>query len=51
MGQLEGGLRGQTAFISLFTEVITWRESDEVRGMVQPNSQMFTIGLKTGFCF
>jgi len=51
MGQLEGGLRGQTAFISIFTEVMSWRQSDMVEGWFQPNSTMITIGLKTGFCF
>jgi hypothetical protein len=51
MGQLEGGLRGQTAFISLFTEVMSWRQSDQVEGFFQPNSTMLTLGLKAGFCF
>jgi hypothetical protein len=50
-GQLEGGLRGRTAFISIFTETMSWGESDTVAGMLQPNSRMFTLGLKTGFCF
>jgi len=39
MGQLEGGLRGQTAFISIFTEVMSWRESDEVEGYFQQTRQ------------
>jgi hypothetical protein len=50
-GQLECGIRGRCAFVSIFTEVLSWRESDVVEDMFQPNSQMFTIGLKTGFSF
>ncbi|MGD0283944.1 MAG: hypothetical protein ABSB95_16555 [Dissulfurispiraceae bacterium] len=50
-GQLEIGLRGQTAFISAFTEIMTWSQSDVVEGYLQPNSQMLTFGIKTGFCF
>jgi hypothetical protein len=50
-GQLELGLRGRTAFISLYTEAMAWGQSDVVEGALQPNSQMLTIGLKTGFSF
>jgi hypothetical protein len=50
-GQLECGVRGRSAFISIFSEVLSWRQSDIVANMLQPNSQLFTIGLKTGFCF
>ena len=50
-GQLECGMRGRSAFISVFTEVMSWRQSDIVDNWLQPNSQLFTIGLKTGFCF
>jgi hypothetical protein len=51
MAQLELGLRGRTAFISAVTEVMTWGQSDIVEGYLQPNSQLFTFGIKTGFCF
>ncbi len=51
LGQLEGGVRGRYAFISIYTLVMNWGQSDVVRDMLQPYSQMFTIGLQGGFCF
>ncbi len=50
-GQLELGLRGRCLFISAFTEVFSWGRSDVVEGYLQPDSRLFTLGLKTGFCF
>ena len=50
-GQLECGLRGRSVFVSVFTEVLSWGQSDVVEGFFQPDSRQFTIGLKTGFCF
>jgi hypothetical protein len=49
--QLESGIRGQILFISVFSEVMCWGQSDPTRDAVQPYSQLFTIGLKSGFCF
>ena len=51
MGQAELGLRGETAFISIYTETMAWGESDIVRDWRQPNSELFTLGLKAGFSF
>jgi hypothetical protein len=49
--QLEGGLRGQHMFLSAVFEQMAWGQSDIARGMLQPASHMFTIGLKTGISF
>jgi hypothetical protein len=51
IGQLEGGIRGSHLFVGAFFEGFTWQHSDVVRGWLQPNSRMYTVGLKTGFFF
>jgi len=50
-GQLEGGLRSRHLHLSAFFEGMAWRQSSMARGALQPRSQMYTIGLKTGFTF
>jgi hypothetical protein len=50
-GQLELGVRSQHVFVSMFSEVFSWTESDEVEGFLQPDSRQFTVGIKSGFCF
>jgi len=30
---------------------MTWAQSGAVRGVLQPESRLFTLGLKTGFSF
>jgi hypothetical protein len=49
--RVEGGLRGQSWFLAATFEVMTWGESPVVSGWLQPASQMYTVGLKTGFSF
>jgi hypothetical protein len=51
IGQLEGGIRGQSLFLSAFFESMSWGESDEVRGYLQPASTMLTLGIRAGFTF
>ncbi len=51
LGQAELGLRGQHALISIFYETMYWNQSDIVRDMLQPYSQMGLFGLKAGFSF
>ncbi len=50
-GQLEAGVRGQRAFAAGFFETFTWSQSSERQGMLQPQSTLFTVGLKTGLTF
>ncbi len=50
-GQLEGGFRSRHVHLSAFFEGMAWRQSAVARGALQPRSQMYTIGLKTGFSF
>lgn len=50
-GQLEAGLRGRHFFCSAVSEVLTWRESAVARGALQPESMLFTVGLKAGVNF
>lgn len=49
--QLELGLRGDYLFLAGYAEIFTWRQSGEARGLVQPNSLLLTVGLKTGIAF
>ena len=51
IGQLEGGIRGSHLFLGAYFDGMTWQRSDVVRGWLQPNSRMYTVGLKTGFYF
>jgi hypothetical protein len=50
-GQVEVGFRHDQLFIAAYFEAMTWNASPSVRGSFQPLSQMFTTGLKLGFCF
>ncbi len=50
-GQLEAGLRGRHFFCSAISEVLTWRQSAIARGALQPESTLFTVGLKAGVNF
>ncbi len=50
-GQLEAGLRGQHLFCAAVSEVLTWRQSPPARGVLQPDSMLFTVGLKAGVNF
>lgn len=50
-GQLEAGLRGRHFFCSAISEVLTWRQSAVARGALQPESTLFTVGLKAGVNF
>ncbi len=49
--QAELGLRGRRLFVAGFFEMMTWTQSATVRDALQPDSRMFTVGLKTGFSF
>jgi len=49
LGQLEAGVRGRRFYLSAFFEAMSWGESDDVRGCFQPQSEMYTVGLRTGF--
>jgi hypothetical protein len=51
IGQLEAGIRGEHLFVGAFFEGFSWQQSAVVRGWLQPNSKMYTVGLKTGFYF
>jgi hypothetical protein len=55
-GQAEVGLRSRRLFVAGFFEAMTWRQSSIVRDTLQrdtlqPDSRLFTVGLKTGFSF
>ena len=50
-GQLECGIRSRHLFLSASFEAMAWGQSPEVRGALQPDSRMYTAGLKTGFSF
>ena len=50
-GQLETGFRGPRFFVSAFSEVMTWGQSNVERHMLQPASTLLTIGLRTGITF
>ena len=50
-GQVECGLRTRRFHVCGFFEAMTWRESAAVRETFQPQSRMFTVGLKSGFSF
>ena len=50
-GQLEAGLRNRHFTLSAFFEGTTWGQSPEVDGVLQPKSQMTTVGMRSGFCF
>jgi len=50
-GQLECGWRGRRLHLAGFFEAMTWAQSGAVRGVLQPESRLFTLGLKTGFSF
>jgi hypothetical protein len=50
-GQLEAGLRGQHFFCSAISEVFSWRQSSIARGALQPESTLFTVGLRAGVNF
>jgi hypothetical protein len=50
-GQLEAGLRSRRLLLAAFFEAFAWSQSEIVRDTLQPNSRMYTIGLKTGFSF
>ncbi len=49
--QLELGFRGEYLFLAGYAEVFTWQQSSQARGLVQPSSVLFTVGLKTGLSF
>ena len=54
--QVEMGLRGPSLSLSAYYEVMTWERSSVVNdqyygGMIQPRSQMYTVGGKIGFIF
>lgn len=51
MGQVECGIRSRHLFLSANFEAMAWGRSPEVRGALQPDSRMYTVGLKTGFNF
>jgi hypothetical protein len=51
MGQLETGFRGPRFFVSGYTELMTWGQSNVERQMLQPASTLLTIGLRTGITF
>lgn len=50
-GQLEAGFRGQHFFCSAISEVFAWRQSAIARGALQPESTLFTVGLRAGVNF
>ncbi len=50
-GQLEVGIRGHHFFCSAISEVFAWRQSSVARGALQPESTLFTVGLKAGVNF
>lgn len=62
-GQAECGIRGQRWFAGAFFEAMSWAQSNiahtivETSGgpvldvVLQPESRMFTVGLKTGVMF
>lgn len=50
-GQLEAGIRGRRFFCSAISEVFAWRQSAIARGALQPQSTLFTVGLKAGVNF
>lgn len=50
-GQAEVGLRGDHFFCAVFSEAMTWGESDVARGLLQPTSSFVTVGLKAGLSF
>ncbi len=50
-GQAELGIRFEKCSVSAFIEAMTWGESAEVRGSLQPDSQMVTVGGKLGYTF
>ena len=50
-GQVEAGLRGQHFFCAAVSEFFTWRQSPVSRGALQPDSALFTLGLKAGLNF
>jgi hypothetical protein len=49
--QLQLGARYQGFSLVAYTELMTWGQSDEVRGALQPASTMFTIGGQVGYTF
>jgi len=55
--QLEVGVRGPVAFVGVYFEMMQWTQSATVQKFAmnaefsQPRSQMFLVGLKTGFSF
>jgi hypothetical protein len=51
MGGAELGLRGQHLFLAGSFEAMSWSHSPMVRDCFQPNSAMYTVGLKTGLNF
>mgnify|MGYP000194566641 CR=1 FL=1 len=50
-GQLEAGIRGHHFFCSAISEVFAWRQSSIARGALQPESTLFTVGLRAGVNF
>jgi hypothetical protein len=50
-GQAELGLRGQHFFCAAISEFFTWRQSPVARGVLQPDSGLFTVVLKAGVNF
>jgi hypothetical protein len=50
-GQAELGVRSRRLLLAAYLEAMTWRESSIVRDTLQPNSRLFTVGLKAGFSF
>lgn len=50
-GQLEAGIRGNHFHAAAYMETMSWSQSPEVSGVLQPASIYFTAGLKAGFSF
>ncbi|HTQ39861.1 MAG TPA: hypothetical protein VMJ32_12605 [Pirellulales bacterium] len=49
--EAEAGVRGKRLFVGAFFEVMSWAQSAISDGWLQPNSTMYTVGLKTGVYF
>ena len=49
--QLQAGIRFQKFSLVAYSELMTWGESAEVRGSLQPASSMLTLGAQFGYTF
>ena len=47
----ELGLRGERLYLAARAEVLSWEQSSEIQGTLQPHSVMYTVGARLGYMF